>query len=85
MSPFAVGKVRLMLSRAAFPPVRLQVILPEGAHNVVALPPFEGVSEARTERFTFLDTTGSGRPVVILKMKNVVKEHNVMLKVGGAD
>lgn len=58
-----------------------QVILPEGAHNVVALPPFEGVSEARTERFTFLDTTGSGRPVVIMKMKNVVKEHNVMLKV----
>ncbi|CAN0495847.1 unnamed protein product, partial [Scytosiphon promiscuus] len=58
-----------------------QVILPEGAHNIVALPPFEGVSEARTERFTFLDTTGSGRPAVIMKMKNVVKEHNVMLKV----
>lgn len=62
--------------------VCLQVILPEGAHNIVALPPFEGVSEARTERFTFLDTTGSGRPVVVLKMKNVVKEHNEMLKVG---
>ncbi|CAM9567407.1 unnamed protein product, partial [Hapterophycus canaliculatus] len=59
----------------------VKVILPEGAHNIVALPPFEGVSEARTERFTFLDTTGSGRPVVIMKMKNVVKEHNVMLKV----
>eukprot|EP00903_Cladosiphon_okamuranus_P016026 g14798.t1 len=59
----------------------VKVILPEGAHNIVALPPFEGVSEARTERFTFLDTAGSGRPVVILKMKNVVKEHNVMLKV----
>ncbi len=58
-----------------------QVILPEGAHNVVALPPFESVTEARTERFTFLDSPGSGRPVVILKMKNVVKEHNVMLKV----
>ncbi|CAN0277993.1 unnamed protein product [Pylaiella littoralis] len=59
----------------------VKVILPEGAHNVVALPPFESVSEARTERFTFLDTTGSGRPVVIMKMKNVVKEHNVKMKV----
>lgn len=57
------------------------MILPEGAHNIIALPPFEAVTEARTERFTFLDTPGSGRPVVIMKMKNVVKEHNVMLKV----
>lgn len=47
----------------------------------MAFPPFEGVSESRTERYTFLDTLGGGRPVVILKMKNVVKEHNVMLKV----
>lgn len=57
------------------------MILPEGAHNIVALPPFEGISEARTERFTYLDTPWSGRPVLILKMKNVVKEHNVNIKV----
>lgn len=59
----------------------VKVILPEGAYNVMALPPFEGVLESRTERYTFLDTKWGGRPVVILKMKNVVKEHNVMLKV----
>ncbi|CAM9540554.1 unnamed protein product [Ascophyllum nodosum] len=59
----------------------IKVILPEGAYNVVALAPFEVITETRTQRFTYLDTPGSGRPVVILKMKNVVKDHNVMFEV----
>lgn len=61
--------------------VYIQVILPEGAHNVVATPPFESITQSRTDRYTFLDMKGGGRPVVIMKMKNVVKDHNVMLQV----
>eukprot|EP00953_Heterococcus_sp_UTEX-ZZ885_P039811 20388-Heterococcus_DN1.PRE.3 len=58
-----------------------QVILPEGAHDIQVNVPFE-VQEQRTRRFTYLDTPIlGGRPVIKLKIHNIVPDHNVMFEV----
>ncbi|KJE96830.1 Rpn1 protein [Capsaspora owczarzaki ATCC 30864] len=50
----------------------VRVVLPEGAANIQVHTPFE-VEQSRDVHFTYLDTTG--RPVVVLKKQNLVREH----------
>lgn len=52
----------------------VKVVLPEGSSNLQVEIPFH-VEQAQEEKFTYLDTVG--RPVVVLKRKNVVAELNV--------
>mmetsp|Transcript_9360 Transcript_9360/g.27477 ORF Transcript_9360/g.27477 Transcript_9360/m.27477 type:complete len:472 (-) Transcript_9360:357-1772(-) len=57
--------------------IEVKVILPEGAYDVEVDVPFDVEMES-DRRFTYLDTRFmGGRPVMIMKKKNVVKDHNV--------
>ena len=51
----------------------LKVVLPEGASNIKFVAPFEVEEGARENHKTYLDTTG--RPVVVIKKKNLVENH----------
>lgn len=54
----------------------VKVVLPEWATNMQVQLPFDVDEEYQTSRLTFLDTSLSGgRPVVVLKKRNVVAEH----------
>lgn len=52
-----------------------QVVLPEGCTDIKVNVPYETV-QTWTRRYTFLDTNfNGGRPVLTIKSKNVVEEH----------
>jgi len=54
----------------------VKVVLPEWATDVQVKMPFDVDEEYQTSRLTFLDTSVSGgRPVVVIKKRNVVAEH----------
>jgi oligosaccharyltransferase complex subunit alpha (ribophorin I) len=54
----------------------LQVILPEGCEDIQVSAPYT-VDQARTKRYTYLDSElNGGRPVLILRAKNLVPEHD---------
>jgi oligosaccharyltransferase complex subunit alpha (ribophorin I) len=58
----------------------LRVTLPEGADDIRFEPGFDLDYEQSTEKIqTYLDTIG--RPVVVIKKKNVVNEHQVPVKI----
>jgi len=52
----------------------IRVILPEGASEIDVITPFPIDGKSTDTHFTYLDTTG--RPVLVLRKKNVVSEHN---------
>jgi len=56
--------------------MEIKVILPEGSTDISVNVPYT-VEQSRTKRFTYLysDLNG-GRPVVILRAKNLVEEHD---------
>ena len=59
----------------------VKVILPEGARVVSVSMPFEAEA-SETIRYTYLDTSLlGGRPVVVVKKRNVVAEHNTKFQV----
>jgi len=51
----------------------LKVVLPEGSTNIKFVAPFEVEEGALENHKTYLDTTG--RPVVVIKKKNLVENH----------
>jgi oligosaccharyltransferase complex subunit alpha (ribophorin I) len=56
--------------------MELKVILPEGCEDVKVDAPYE-VEQSHTRRFTYLDSElNGGRPVVVLRAKNLVPEHD---------
>mmetsp|Transcript_13654 Transcript_13654/g.18686 ORF Transcript_13654/g.18686 Transcript_13654/m.18686 type:complete len:450 (+) Transcript_13654:22-1371(+) len=56
--------------------MEIKVILPEGCSDIKVSVPYE-VEQSRTTRFTYLDSDlNGGRPVIILKAKNIVPEHD---------
>ena len=55
-----------------------QVVLPEGSTVKKVKAPFH-VEESADTKYTYLDT--DGRPVVVIRKKNVVFEHNVAFAV----
>jgi len=60
--------------------LEVRVILPEGASAVQWHAPFEVDQADHDTRLTYLDTVG--RPVLVLRKRNVVKQHNVNFMVG---
>ena len=53
----------------------VQVVLPEGCTDIKVNVPYE-TAQTWTRRFTFLDTNfNGGRPVLTIRSKNVVEEH----------
>ena len=55
--------------------MEIKVVLPEGCTDIKVNVPYE-TSQAWTRRYTFLDTNfNGGRPVLTLKSKNIVEEH----------
>eukprot|EP01006_Ploeotia_vitrea_P006231 TRINITY_DN12590_c0_g1_i1.p1 TRINITY_DN12590_c0_g1~~TRINITY_DN12590_c0_g1_i1.p1 ORF type:complete len:491 (-),score=276.17 TRINITY_DN12590_c0_g1_i1:1418-2890(-) len=57
----------------------VHIILPEGAHSIEYRTPFEIDSEDMGVRKTYLDTVG--RPMLILKKKNLVRQHKKKFQV----
>lgn len=57
----------------------LRVILPEGASDIQPILPFAVDEVSQVSHFTYLDV--SGRPVLVLKKKNLVNEHDQPLYV----
>jgi oligosaccharyltransferase complex subunit alpha (ribophorin I) len=56
--------------------MELKVILPEGCEDVKVEAPYQ-VEQSHTRRFTYLDSElNGGRPVVVLRAKNLVPEHD---------
>jgi oligosaccharyltransferase complex subunit alpha (ribophorin I) len=55
--------------------MEIKVVLPEGCTDIKVDVPYE-VEQSWTRRYTFLDTNfNGGRPVLTLRAKNVVEEH----------
>ena len=48
----------------------MQVVLPEGSSDIEAFAPLPGVSQEQQTKYTYLDVFG--RPVLVLRAKNVV-------------
>jgi len=59
--------------------ITVKLILPEGVNDIKVHAPFKIDSETRDIHYTYLDTTG--RPVVILKKSNLVREENQYFQV----
>jgi hypothetical protein len=57
----------------------LRIILPEGATDIKYIAPFPVDEEEFEKRFTYLDT--SGRPVLVLRSKNLCKYHHQYVQV----
>jgi oligosaccharyltransferase complex subunit alpha (ribophorin I) len=57
----------------------VKIIFPEGVRNIQSNVPFPIDAQSSGVHFTYLDTVG--RPVLILKKKNVVPEHNQKFQV----
>jgi oligosaccharyltransferase complex subunit alpha (ribophorin I) len=56
--------------------MEIKVILPEGSSNIEVNVPYK-VEQERTTRYTYLDSkVNGGRPVITLKAKNIVEEHD---------
>jgi oligosaccharyltransferase complex subunit alpha (ribophorin I) len=56
--------------------MEIKVVLPEGCSDIKVNVPY-AVEQSRTTRFTYLDSKfNGGRPVVIIKAKNIVPEHD---------
>ena len=75
---------RLRLSFDFFPPfedifvdeMEIKVVLPEGSTDIIVNVPYT-VEQDRTTRYTYLDSNfNGGRPVINLKAKNIVEEHD---------
>ncbi|DAZ95504.1 TPA: hypothetical protein N0F65_001843, partial [Lagenidium giganteum] len=66
---------------AAVDDLTVKVILPEGATNARVNLPFAVDSQSSTSRQTYLDTPLVGRPVLVIKKKNVIAQHNVPFEV----
>ena len=61
--------------------IEIKVILPEGCSNIKIKSP-NGVEQSWSKRFTYLDTElNGGRPVITLRAKNVVEEHNEDIRI----
>ena len=67
----------------SLPPCLLQVVLPEGASDPKVDTPLRllGGGASLSTEYTYLDVMG--RPVVVLRLANVVPEMNSLLTVGG--
>nr|CCA26469.1 dolichyldiphosphooligosaccharideprotein glycosyltransferase subunit putative [Albugo laibachii Nc14] len=59
----------------------LKIILPEGARDAKVDVPFHVDKQSETRRLTYLDTSLIGRPVLILKKKNLTGKHNAIFTV----
>uniref|UniRef100_A0A7S3LZI6 Dolichyl-diphosphooligosaccharide--protein glycosyltransferase subunit 1 n=1 Tax=Spumella elongata TaxID=89044 RepID=A0A7S3LZI6_9STRA len=56
--------------------MELKVVLPEGCENIKVNVPY-AVEQSSARRFTYLDSElNGGRPVIILRAKNLVSEHD---------
>ena len=75
---------RLRLNFNFFPPfedvfvddMEIKVVLPEGSKDIIVDVPYT-VEQDRTTRYTYLDSKfNGGRPVITLKAKNIVEEHD---------
>jgi len=64
---------------AAIDEITVRVILPEGASDIEVHTPFAIDGKSRDTHYTYLDTTG--RPVLIVKKKNIVSDHNRFFQV----
>ena len=54
-----------------------RIALPEGAHDVKVICPYDIMMEAESKRFTYLDTMiGGGRPLITFSKTNVINLHN---------
>ena len=61
--------------------IEIKVVLPEGCSNIKIKSP-NGVEQSWSKRFTYLDTElNGGRPVITLRAKNVVEEHNEDIRI----
>lgn len=57
--------------------MEIKIILPEGAEEIDVNVPYEISEQSFGRRFTYLDTQiNGGRPVITLRAKNVVEEHD---------
>merc|ERR1712154_462156 len=54
-----------------------RIALPEGAHDVKVICPYDIMMEPESKRFTYLDTMiGGGRPLITFSKTNVINLHN---------
>merc|ERR1712154_375743 len=54
-----------------------RIALPEGAHDVKVICPYDIMMEPESKRFTYLDTIiGGGRPLITFRKTNVINLHN---------
>jgi len=61
--------------------MEIKVVLPEGCTDIKVNVPYE-VEQSRTKRFTYLDSDlNGGRPVLIIKAKILVEEHDKQITV----
>jgi oligosaccharyltransferase complex subunit alpha (ribophorin I) len=61
--------------------IEIKVVLPEGCSNIKVKAP-NGVEQSWSKRFTYLDTElNGGRPVLTLRAKNLVEEHNEDIRI----
>jgi len=66
--PFKDPVTELLITRIA---------LPEGAHDVKVICPYDIIMEPESKRFTYLDSViGGGRPLITFSKTNVVNLHN---------
>lgn len=78
------GKLRLEMlfacpiDEAVVDELTVKVVLPEGASGIESDIPFEVASSSDT-KYTYFDTIG--RPVLVIKLNNVVAEHNLKFTV----
>jgi len=81
----ASGKLRLHMlfacpiDEAVVDDMTVRVVLPEGASDIESDIPFEDVSASTDTKYTYFDTIG--RPVLVIRMRNVVAEHNLVFSV----
>ena len=62
--------------------MEIKIILPEGCSNIDVSVPYEISEQTFGRRFTYLDTQlNGGRPVITIKAKNVVAEHDDEIKI----
>ena len=54
-----------------------RIALPEGAHDVKVICPYDILMETESKRYTYLDTMiGGGRPLITFSKTNVINLHN---------
>lgn len=61
--------------------MEMKVILPEGCTDIEVHSPYPA-EESRAVRYTYLDSTlNGGRPVIILRARNLVEEHSKKVEI----